>query len=157
MHMYTIKTISPVAKNLHNRGQKLVLVTGFFDLLHSEHIKFLQKAKAAGDTLIVAVESDERARVLKGEGRPVETQATRLKHLKSYADYLIALDANFNNPRAFESLIQAVSPDILAVSSHTAHQDKKAALVAKYGGTLKVVHSHNPEISTSIKIQQNKV
>jgi len=155
--MFTISTIKEIATDLHKKGKKIVLATGFFDLLHTEHINFLQKARAVGDVLIVAVESDERARILKGEGRPVETQAVRLKNLTPYVDYLIALDATFNNPLAFESLIAAVKPQILAVSSHTAHQDKKSALVTKYGGELRVVHTHNPDISTSKLLAQNHV
>lgn len=152
--IYTITTIISIARRLHSDHRKLVLATGFFDLLHEEHINFLRAAKAVGDVLIVAVESDERARSLKGEGRPIETQEVRLQHLLPYTDFLIALDKNFDNPVAFESLIAAVRPSILAVSSHTAHQDKKAALVNKYGGTLKVVHSHNPSISTSQLIKR---
>lgn len=155
--IYTNHSIMSVCRQLSAVGQKIVLVTGFFDLLHQEHINFLVKAKQAGDILIVAVESDARARALKGEGRPVETQTTRLARLTPFADYLIALDKNFNNPQAFESLIATVRPSVLAVSSHTAHQDKKQALVEKYGGKLVVVHQHNPRVSTSIKIDQNKV
>ncbi|MBP9702153.1 adenylyltransferase/cytidyltransferase family protein [Candidatus Woesebacteria bacterium] len=156
MH-YSIKSFAPIATQLRNTDNKLVLATGFFDLLHEEHINFLNAAKKAGDILVVAVESDERARVLKGEGRPVETQSTRLDHLTPYADYLIALDKDFNNPAAFESLIASVRPTILAVSSHTAHQDKKTKLVEKYGGELQVVYTHNPAVSTTNIIQQSKL
>lgn len=155
--IYTISSVAPLSTQLHLSGKAIVLVTGFFDLLHQEHLNFLEKARASGDVLFVAVESDARARLLKGEGRPVEPQALRLSHLSPYADFLISLDETFNNPAAFESLLAAVQPNILAVSSHTAHQDKKAALVAKYGGTLQVVHTHNPSISTSKLIQQNQV
>ncbi len=154
---YSIKSFTPRASQLRSGGNKLVLATGFFDLLHQEHINFLRAAKSSGDILIVAVESDERARALKGEGRPIETQSIRLDHLTPYADHLIALDQTFNNPAAFESLIEAVLPSVLAVSSHTAHQDKKAALVSKYGGILKVVHTHNSSISTSKIIMKNQV
>ena len=152
--IYTIQSISHIANQLHAANKKIILATGCFDLLHQEHINFLRAAKKAGDILIVAVESDERARILKGEGRPIETQTTRLDHLTPYADYLIALDQDFNNPIAFESLITSVRPNILAVSSHTAHQDKKAALVEKYGGSLKIVHTHNPAVSTTNIINQ---
>jgi len=152
--IYQINTINEVADKLHQARKKIILVTGFFDLLHQEHINFLRAAKNAGDILIIAVESDERARILKGEGRPVETQSTRLSKLKSYADYLISLGDDFNNPAAFESLIASVRPSVLAISSHTAHQDKKAALVEKYGGSLKIVHTHNPAVSTTNIINQ---
>lgn len=155
--IYQIETIKEVVSKLHQAHKKIILVTGFFDLLHQEHINFLLAAKKAGDILVVAVESDERARMLKGEGRPVETQSLRLSKLAPFADYLISLGADFNNPQAFESLIAAVKPTHLAVSSHTAHQEKKAGLVEKYGGTLKIVHAHNPSISTTIQIQQKHV
>lgn len=152
---YSIKTIEPIARDLHAQKLKLILATGFFDLLHSEHLNFLQKAKAAGDVLIVAVESDERARILKGEGRPIQTQSIRLKNLIPHADYLLALDATFNNPLAFENLIQAVQPAFLAVSSHTAHLDKKQAMLKKNGSDILVVHNHNPDISTTILYNQS--
>lgn len=153
--IYTIESIPPLAHKLHATNQKIVLVTGFFDLLHTEHINFLQKAKMVGDTLLVAVESDARARALKGEGRPIESQQLRCQKLLALpcVDYVIALDENFNNPVAFESLISGIRPHILAVSSHTAHLDKKAALVTKYGGELRVVHHHNPQISTTLSLQ----
>ncbi|MCE7898122.1 MAG: hypothetical protein DPW11_01560 [bacterium] len=152
--IYNINTISTLANKLHQDNKTIVLVTGFFDLLHSEHINFLRAAKKVGDILIVGVESDERARALKGEGRPVQPQPVRLQALTLHADYLLALDKDFNNPQAFESLIAAVKPTHLAVSSHTAHQDNKANLVEKYGGTLKIVHTHNPQVSTTNIINQ---
>jgi D-beta-D-heptose 7-phosphate kinase / D-beta-D-heptose 1-phosphate adenosyltransferase len=136
---YTISSIKAIAQKLHKSQKKIVLATGFFDLLHNEHINFLQKSRAAGDTLIVAVES------------------VRLEHLIAYADYLIALGADFNNPVAFENLIASVRPTILAVSSHTAHQDKKQALVAKYGGNLQIVHTHNQDVSTTQLIKKGGV
>src|SRR3989339_1270107 len=137
---YTISSIAPLARQLHVEGKKIVLATGFFDLLHQEHINFLRKAKAAGDILIVAVESDERARKLKGEGRPIETQLLRCQHLLDLelpagpgpaghnniparpgpnghmVDYVIYLPNDFDNPVAFENLISAVRPYVYAVS-----------------------------------------
>lgn len=146
---YTITSIAPICNDLRSKNHKLVLATGFFDLLHSEHINFLHKAKAVGDILIVAVESDERAKITKGEGRPVETQRLRCQKLSKYADYVIALPSDFNNFEAYDSLMSAVRPEIYAVSSHTSHQKTKDFLSEKYGGKLVVVHELNPEISTT--------
>lgn len=152
---YTINSIAPICYDLRSKNYKLVLATGFFDLLHEEHLNFLKKAKAAGDILVVAVESDERARIIKGEGRPVEIQAIRCQKLTPYADYIIALPPDFDHFEAYDSLMSAVRPQVYAISSHTAHQKSKAFLVEKYGGKLLVVHEHNPEISTT-KILQTK-
>lgn len=152
---YTIETIIPICQNLHTKGKTIVLATGFFDLLHEEHIAFLQKAKSHGDILIVAVESDGRAMKLKGEGRPVESQVTRCQKVAKYADYVIALDDSFDNFEAYESLMKSVSPVVYAVSSHTNYQENKAFLTEKYGGKLVVVHDWNPHVSTT-KILQTK-
>ena len=153
--IYSIETIAPICHDLRSKNYKLVLATGFFDLLHKEHINFLQKAKAAGDLLIVAVESDERARKIKGEGRPIETQTVRCQKIAPYADFIIALPPDFDHFEAYDSLMSAVRPQIYAISSHTDHQKSKAFLVEKYGGKLLVVHEHNPEISTT-QIIKNK-
>lgn len=159
---YTISSITPVCHKLHATGHKLVLATGFFDLLHQEHINFLRKAKAVGDILIVAVESDARARALKGKGRPVETQSVRCQNLlaltckranvqtcKRVVDYLIALPPDFDNFESYDSLMSAVRPQIYAVSENPSHPKTKNFLVEKYGGKLVVVHDHNPAISTT--------
>lgn len=147
--IYTISSISPICHKLHATGSKLVLATGFFDLLHQEHINFLTKAKAAGDILIVAVESDERARILKGEGRPIDPQPLRCQKVAHYADYTIALPPDFDNFESYDSLMSAVRPQIYAVSENPSHPKTKNFLVEKYGGKLVVVHDHNPLISTT--------
>jgi len=158
---HTIVSIAPICHQLHAKGKTVVLATGFFDLLHDEHRNFLQKAKAAGDILIVAVESDERARTTKGEGRPVETQFIRCQHLldlciptgsdpqSKLVDFVLTLPPDFNNFSSYDSLMSAIRPQIYAISSHTSHQKTKDFLVQKYGGQLLVVHDWNPEISTT--------
>lgn len=145
--MYTLKTL----QNLARKHDSIVLATGFFDLLHQEHRKFLKKAAKQADTLVVAVESDQRARKLKGEGRPRQTQKTRAKNLAKlpYVDHVILLPDNFGQPEVKERLLKNLQPDLLAISSHTPHQKEKQKLVEKYGGKLKIVHQHNPEVSTT--------
>lgn len=163
---FSIDSIQPVCVNLHQQDKTIVLATGFFDLLHSEHINFLQKAKAAGDVLIVAVESDERARKLKGEGRPIETQQLRCSHVlqchcdtasQPLVDYVLALPPDFDNFAAYDSLMSAIRPEVYAVSSHTTHLKSKSFLVEKYGGKLIVVHDFNPSISTTQIIQNTNI
>jgi len=166
---YTIETIKPIYDDIYLKGKKIVLATGFFDLLHDEHINFLNKAKIEGDILVVAVESDERARILKGEGRPVETQQIRCQKLldlrltgkrddgktgkRKLVDYVIALAPDFDNFEAYDALMEAIKPEIYAVSSHTNHLNSKTFLAEKYGGQLVVVHDFNPDISTTQIIQ----
>lgn len=146
---YSIESIREICDSLAKNGKKIVLATGFFDLLHEEHINFLQKAKNMGDVLIVAVESDERAKVIKGEGRPVEPQEKRCQQVSQYASYVVKLNHDFNNFEAYDSLMASVRPSIYAVSSHTNHLENKKLLAEKYGGQLLVVHEWNPNVSTT--------
>lgn len=136
---------------LRQQKQKIILVTGVFDLLHQEHKIFLQKAKAVGDILIVGIESDVRVRKMKGEGRPVQHEQARLSVIQklSYVDEAFILPESFSSPQDHEDLIAFIKPSILAISSHSEHQDKKRVLMEKYGGSLHIVHEHNPNISTT--------
>lgn len=152
--LYTPKTITPVCVKLHKEGKTIVLTTGFFDLLHQEHRNFLHKAKSQGDILIVGVESDARARAVKGEGRPIEPQSLRADHLSRYADYTLLLPDDFSSSPAHDYLLRIVKPNVFAVSSHTAHLPEKRRLTEKYGGKLVVVHEFNPSISSTKIIQE---
>lgn len=143
-------------KELRKNGKKVVLVTGVFDLLHAEHQRFLSAAAEIGDFLIVGLESDVRVRALKGAGRPLQDQATRLLQVQKLPEvgWALILPENFSDPAQREQLIAEVRPDYLAVSAHTDHQTEKARVLAKYGGELKVVLAHNPAISTSLLEKQ---
>ncbi len=138
-------------KKLHQQHKTIVLVTGVFDIFHQEHLNFLKKAKMAGDFLVVGIESDIRVRMIKGENRPINTQQDRLQTIQQLlqVDEAFILPEQFSSSQDHEALISFIKPNILAVSSHTKHQDRKRALIEKYGGTLQVVHEHNPEVSTT--------
>ena len=133
------------------QGQKVILVTGCFDLLHQEHLNFLKKARAAGDILLVGLEGDERVKKLKGAGRPVNTQQKRLAKIQKlpFVDFVFLLPKIFDDDQAHEDLVKQLKPDVLAVSSHTPHLDKKRKIMEKYSGILKVVYQHNPDVSTT--------
>ncbi len=59
------------------RGQTIVFTNGVFDILHAGHIQFLRQAKALGDLLVVAINSDASARRLKGKNRPINSERDR--------------------------------------------------------------------------------
>jgi len=137
------------------RQQTVVVVTGVFDVLHREHLAFLQKAKAAGDVLIVGIEADSRVRELKGEGRPVNGEQVRREQVSAlqHADGVFILPDAFFQPSDYQRLIHHLRPQIMAVSSHTPHLDKKRALLAEVGGVVQIVHQHDPSISTTQLLQ----
>lgn len=133
------------------RGKRIVLATGVFDLLHEEHVKFLEKAKAAGDILVVALESDKRTRALKGEGRPVQNQRIRLHVVKNLGivDEAFILPDDFASNTRYEESLYHLRPDVYACSEHSPYQENKRRLIELYHGTLNVVHKHNKSVSTT--------
>ncbi len=136
----------------------IILVTGVFDLLHSEHVAFLQNAKDLGGRLVVGIESDSRVRKLKGEGRPVQLALERKNALVAleFVDEVIILPDQFETESDHLRLLKLVKPDILAVSSHTPHLDVKRRLMKQVGGKVVVVRNHNPYISTTKILQKNQ-
>ena len=91
-------------------AQRVVFTNGCFDLLHPGHIKLLEAARALGDTLIVAINSDESVRALKGSSRPVIPQAERAEILASLecVDAVVIFDE-----LTPQKAVAALLPDIL--------------------------------------------
>ena len=138
-------------KTFKSEGKIIVLVTGVFDILHSEHIKFLSAAKQVGDLLLVGLESDSRVKQLKGSTRPINNITIRLINLEklNLADIIFPLPNKFASAKDHRHLITTLKPDILAVSKNTPHQNSKKNIMRLVHGKLIVVHSHNPAISTT--------
>lgn len=100
-----------VREELRAAGRRLVFTNGCFDLLHVGHVRYLRAARALGDALLVAVNSDRSVRALKGEGRPVMSEGERAELLAalSSVDFVTVFDDE--SPRA---LIAELLPDVLA-------------------------------------------
>ena len=142
--------------DLHQEGTKIVLATGVFDILHHEHIRFLQKAKELGDFLVVGLESDVRVRKIKGEGRPMFPQEERKDSLRALgiADEVFVLPENFDTPEEHQQLIKEIQPDFFAVSEKTPHLAEKKKILEVSGSKMVVVLKHNPEISSTQILQR---
>ncbi|HSY53028.1 MAG TPA: adenylyltransferase/cytidyltransferase family protein [Opitutaceae bacterium] len=96
-------------EQLRAAGKKVVLTNGVFDLLHTGHLYFLQKARALGDGLFIALNADASVRTLKGPLRPVQNEEQRAYALAALA----CVDAVFvfRTPR-LDAEIRALRPDI---------------------------------------------
>lgn len=146
-----------LSQNARRAGQTVVLVTGVFDVLHEEHKNFLLAAKKEGDVLLVGLESDVRVKEMKGPDRPVNSQQVRHHNVRAWgiAQSVFILPEVFGVPER-RALIEFLRPHILAVSSHTNHLEKKAAIMEEFGGTLKIVYEHQPEVSSTDLIEKSK-
>jgi rfaE bifunctional protein nucleotidyltransferase chain/domain len=91
-------------------GRRVVFTNGCFDLLHRGHARYLEQARALGDLLIVAVNSDASVRRLKGAGRPLVPAAERAEVLAALASVDLVLIFDDLDPGR---VIRAVRPDVL--------------------------------------------
>ncbi|HYX41593.1 MAG TPA: D-glycero-beta-D-manno-heptose 1-phosphate adenylyltransferase [Pyrinomonadaceae bacterium] len=103
--------VAGVRARLRAEGRELVFTNGCFDLLHVGHVRYLQAARALGDALLVAINSDRAVRELKGAGRPVMNEQERAELLAALTavDYVTVFDEL--SPRR---LIATLLPDVLA-------------------------------------------
>lgn len=99
-----------VRERLRAEGKSVVFTNGVFDLLHVGHVRYLAEAHKLGDVLIVAINSDNAVRRLKGEGRPIVNEAERAEVLGAMrqVDYVTIFDDI--SPR---SLVSSLMPDVL--------------------------------------------
>src|SRR5438034_7435921 len=97
-------------ERLHAAGKRLVFTNGVFDLLHVGHVRYLTQARALGDALIVAINSDRTVKELKGHGRPIINENERAEIIAAMrqVDYVTIFDDVY--PR---SLITRLLPDVL--------------------------------------------
>jgi rfaE bifunctional protein nucleotidyltransferase chain/domain len=118
-------------------GQRVVLANGNFDLLHVGHVRYLRGAKAMGGKLVVAINSDESVRALKGEGRPVMPAEERAEIIAALED----VDAVVIFPELdVRALIREIRPDIHAKGTdYTADSVPERDVVAECGGRVAIV------------------
>jgi len=118
-------------------GERITLANGNFDLLHVGHVRYLQAAKALGGKLVVAINSDDSVRVLKGEGRPVMPEAERAEIVAALAD----VDAVVVFPEVdVRALIREIRPDVQAKGTdYTIDSVPERDTVAEYGGRVEIV------------------
>jgi len=95
-------------ESLHQ--QKIVFTNGCFDIIHCGHVQYLAKARQMGDILVIGLNSDASVKRLKGESRPVNSEAARAEVLAALeiVDYIVVFeeDTPYN-------LITKVKPDVL--------------------------------------------
>ena len=129
-------------------GERIVMANGCFDVLHVGHIRYLKAARKLGNRLIVAVNSDDSARGLKGEGRPVMPDNERAEILAA----LEPVDAVviFSEPDV-RALLDEIRPDVQAKGTdYTADSVPERDVVASYGGRVAIVGDPKDHSATGI-------
>lgn len=122
---------------LRERGARIVFTNGCFDILHRGHITYLNQAKAQGDVLVVAVNSDASVTRLKGSDRPVIPLEDRLQVLAALSciDYVTTFDEDTS-----ARLVEAIRPDVFVKGANYRREDlPEAPLVERLGGVVRLL------------------
>ncbi len=139
-------TAAGTARAWQEKGLTVGFTNGCFDLLHPGHVTLLGRAREACDRLVVALNSDDSVRRLKGEQRPVQTESARATVLASMSS--VDLIVIFGEDTPIE-LLQQLRPDVLFKGAdYTLDTVVGADLVQGYGGRVELIEIV-PEQSTS--------
>lgn len=124
-------------RQARQNGSKIVFTNGCFDILHAGHVSYLEDAQKLGDKLIVAVNSDQSVKDLKGPGRPVNTLDRRMIVLGALKAVDWVVSFSDDTP---EALLELIKPDVLVKGGDYAlDQVVGAEFIKSYGGEVKVI------------------
>jgi rfaE bifunctional protein nucleotidyltransferase chain/domain len=125
-------------------NKKIVFTNGCFDILHLGHIDYLSKASEYGDILVVALNTDDSVKRLKGKHRPIQDEKSRARILASlfFVDYVILFDED--TPY---TLINKSKPDVLIKGS----DDKKEEIVGYEAVSFSFLVINNKKLSKIFK------
>ena len=137
-----------------NRSTKVVFTNGCFDLLHAGHVMYLEKARALGDILVVALNTDESGRRLKGHTRPLNPLLDRQQVVAALESVTYVTWFSDDTPL---NIIKKVMPDVLVKGGDYVAKDIVGATeVAEAGGKVKII-SFLQGRSTSALIAKAKI
>ncbi len=151
----TLEQLEIAIADARSHGEKVVFTNGCFDIIHAGHVAYLEQARQLGDRLIVAINSDESVRRLKGKGRPINPVERRMAVLAGLESVDWVLQFGEDTPRP---LLRTLQPEVLAKGGD---YDKEGVvgweIVEEYGGEVKVLAFVDNVSTTAIvtKIQQD--
>lgn len=141
--------------SLHDKGKKIVFTAGSWDLIHAGQCRYLEKAKEAGDILVVGVSSNAAIKKVKGPNKPIldeRIRAEMLTYLRS-VDFVTILP----EPSCTPSL-GLLKPDVFITVREDWTEDylnsKEYKTVTKYGGEVRLVDRQSTAISTTKIVQR---
>lgn len=129
-------------------GARIVFANGCFDVLHVGHVRYLEAARKLGDLLVVAINSDEQVRKLKGANRPFVPERERAELIASIR--AVDLVTIFPEPTV-ETLLLVLKPDVHAKGTdYTADTVPERDVVRSYGGRVAIVGDPKDHSSTQM-------
>ena len=136
----TLDELIEIITSLKSEGKKIVFTNGCFDIIHTGHIYLLEKAKSFGDKLIVALNTDDSVKKIKGPSRPAVPENDRALIIASlmYTDYV-----TFFRETEPSRIISLLKPDIHVKGADYKPDDfnnmPEARIIKEYGGEIRIV------------------
>ena len=133
---------------LREAGQQVVFTNGCFDILHAGHVRYLQKARAQGDCLVLGLNSDASVRGLKGPTRPINSELDRAEVVGALkaVDYVVIF-----GEQTAENLIAKVRPAVYVKGGdYTLDTLPEAKIVQSYGGRVHFVKMVEGRSTTNV-------
>lgn len=126
---HKIIPLSALSTLSERNAQKTVLVGGCFDVMHYGHLSFLQKARLAGDFLIVLLESDSFIETIKKK-KPVHTQRQRAEILAAigYTDSIVLLPKLESPDKDYMAIVKQIHPQVIAYTAGDTQEKRKKEL-----------------------------
>ncbi|MFP4381874.1 MAG: adenylyltransferase/cytidyltransferase family protein [Candidatus Sumerlaeia bacterium] len=148
---HDMEKLAALICEMQDRGQKVVLANGCFDVVHGGHVSYLEDARACGDVLVVGVNSDASVRKLKGANRPVCREQDRLDVLAEMkcVDYLIVFDEE-----SCERLLRTLRPNVHAKGTDYTADTVPERLVSDELGIETVITGMPKENATKTMIRK---
>lgn len=148
LKIVNVEELEKIIAKLKERGKKIVFTNGCFDLIHVGHVRYLQEAKNLGDILIVAINSDNSTKKIKGEKRPIlreEERAQIIAALES-VDYVTIFSADTPN-----KLITNLRPDVYVKGGdYQLEKLPETKVLESHGGKVVIVDEIKDRSTTKI-------
>jgi D-beta-D-heptose 7-phosphate kinase/D-beta-D-heptose 1-phosphate adenosyltransferase len=145
----SLEQLQVAVSDARSQGERVVFTNGCFDIIHAGHVGYLEQARACGDRLIVAVNSDASVRRLKGSGRPINPVERRMAVLAGMeaVDWVVS----FADDTPLD-LLQVLQPDLLVKGGD--YQSKEDIvgwdIVQAYGGEVQLLDRVDSFSTTAI-------
>lgn len=140
--------LKPLLDDLKAQGKRIVFTNGCFDLLHPGHVRYLERARQQGDVLVVALNTDESVRKLKGENRPIVNQADRCEVVAGLGS--VDFVTTFDEATPLQ-LIELLVPDVLVKGGDwTPDRIVGRGVVEAAGGKVLSINYENGFSTTAI-------
>lgn len=146
-----MESLAGIVRELKTQNRRIVFTNGCFDILHRGHVDFLRQARALGDVLVVALNSDASIHRLKGAGRPVNTLEDRMEVLAGLeaVDFLVTF-----NEESPQEILRLIRPDVFAKGgTYSMESLPEAELVSALGGDVEIIPLRS-ELTTSRLIER---